>query len=203
MKAVVWPGIGDIRLDTVPDPGIKEPTDAVIRITRSATCGTDPHFVRGTMSPMTEGTILGHEAVSVVETVGDDVRGFLPVTGSWSARRSAAGTARTAGSATTPSATWPIPTARTPAPASSGPVGQFAIASAQRQGAGRVLAVDGIETRLAAALEQNAEVIDQWVPGDAPSLAARWAVEAVAKAGSVGIIGVYSRSSTRTRSARP
>jgi bacterioferritin len=41
VKAVVWHGIGDIRLDTVPDPGIREPTDAVIRITRSAICGTE------------------------------------------------------------------------------------------------------------------------------------------------------------------
>src|ERR1700712_5669218 len=70
MKAVVWHGVGDIRLDTVPDKTIEQSTDAVIRITRSAICGTDLHMVRGTMP--------GHEAVGVVEAVGDDVRNFTP-----------------------------------------------------------------------------------------------------------------------------
>ena len=130
----------------------------------------------------------------------------------------------------------------------AGVVGQFAIASAKRQGAGRVLVVDGNASRLDKAREQNAETVDfnaedpvavvkeltggigadrvieavgidaespaseqadefeseraqaapdaapkgdQWVPGDAPSLALRWAVQAVAKAGTIGVIGVY------------
>lgn len=72
MKAVVWHGIGDIRLDDVPTPTIKDPTDAVVRITTAAICGTDLHFVRGTMTGMEEGTILGHEAVGVVEVFGVD-----------------------------------------------------------------------------------------------------------------------------------
>ena len=76
MKAVVWHGLGDIRLDTVPDPGIEKPTDAVIRLTASAICGTDLHFVRGTFSGMKPGTILGHEGVGVVEQLGEDVRNF-------------------------------------------------------------------------------------------------------------------------------
>jgi threonine dehydrogenase-like Zn-dependent dehydrogenase len=74
MKAVVFHGVGDIRLETVRDPKIKEPTDALIRITASAICGTDLHFVRGTLSGLKAGTILGHEAVGVVEEVGKDVR---------------------------------------------------------------------------------------------------------------------------------
>ena len=74
MKAVVWHGIGDIRLDTVPDPTLKEPTDAIVRITASAICGTDLHFVRGTFPGMEKGTVLGHEAVGVVEEVGKGVR---------------------------------------------------------------------------------------------------------------------------------
>jgi threonine dehydrogenase-like Zn-dependent dehydrogenase len=78
MKAVVWHGIGDIRLDDVPEPQIQEPTDAIVRLTASAICGTDLHFIRGTMSGMMPGTILGHEAVGVVEQVGDDVRNFAP-----------------------------------------------------------------------------------------------------------------------------
>ena len=76
MKAVVWHGVGDIRLDDVPDPAIQEPTDAIIRLTSSAICGTDLHFVRGTVSGMKQGTILGHEGVGVVEALGDDVRNF-------------------------------------------------------------------------------------------------------------------------------
>ncbi|WP_420594438.1 zinc-dependent alcohol dehydrogenase [Deinococcus sp.] len=78
MKAVVWHGIGDIRLDDVPEPQLKDSTDAIVRLTASAICGTDLHFIRGTMSGMVPGTILGHEGVGVVEKVGDDVRNFAP-----------------------------------------------------------------------------------------------------------------------------
>ncbi|MGW3996856.1 zinc-dependent alcohol dehydrogenase [Amycolatopsis sp. NPDC004772] len=324
MKAVVWHGIGDIRIDEVPDPKILEPSDAIIRVTRSAICGTDLHLVRGTMPGMQPGTILGHEAVGVVEEVGPAVRGFSPgdrvvVTstigcGTCSYCRAgyfaqcdtanpngpSAGTSFFGG----PETTGPvdglqaeyarIPFAMTtlvriPDPVSddqailvsdifptawfgarlaevghgdsvlvlgAGVVGQFAIASAKRQGAGRVFVVDGLPSRLDKARGQNAETVDfnredpvavvkeltggigvdrvidavgvdaqrpssgpaaeklaeqaeqfdqeralaapdaspsgeQWVPGDAPSLAARWAVEAVAKAGSIGVIGVY------------
>lgn len=324
MKAVVWHGTGDIRLDTVADPVIEQPTDAIIRITRSAICGTDLHLVRGTMPGMREGTILGHEAVGLVEQVGSAVRGFAPgdrvvVTstigcGNCSYCRAgyyaqcdkanpngpAAGTSFFGG----PESTGPVhglqaEYARIPYAATSlvrvppgvrddqailvsdifptgwfgarlaevsdgdtvlvlgaGVVGQFAVASAKRQGASRVLVVDGLETRLVKALEQNAEVIDfnredpvatvreltdgigvdrvidavgvdatrpregpaarqageladrfeqeramvapdaapdgdTWVPGGAPSLALRWAVDAVAKAGTLGVIGVY------------
>lgn len=74
MKAVVFHGIGDIRLDEVADPQIEHPTDAIVRLTASAICGTDLHFIRGTMSGMEPGTILGHEGVGVVEQLGDGVR---------------------------------------------------------------------------------------------------------------------------------
>ena len=298
MKAVVWHGEGDIRLDDVEDPKVLEPTDAVIRITRSAICGTDLHMVRGTMPGMVEGTVLGHEAVGVVEEVGSAVRGFspgdrvvIPSTigcGTCSYCRAgyyaqcdtanpngpAAGTCFFGG----PEATGPVDGlqaefARIPYAATTmvripdgvsddqavlvsdifptawfgsrlaevgsgdtvlvlgaGVVGQFAIASAKRQGAGRVIVVDGIASRLDKAREQNAETVDfnsedplevvkdltggigpdrvieavgvdaespgergreQWKPGDSPALALQWAVELVAKAGSIGIIGVY------------
>jgi len=74
MKAVVFHGIGDIRLDEVPEPRIEQPTDAIVRLTSSAICGTDLHFVRGTVPGMKKGTILGHEGVGVVEQIGDEVR---------------------------------------------------------------------------------------------------------------------------------
>jgi threonine dehydrogenase-like Zn-dependent dehydrogenase len=324
VKAVMWQGAGDIRLEEVPDPKILEPSDAIVRVTRSAICGTDLHLVRGTMPGMVEGTILGHEAVGVVEDVGPAVRGFsrgdrVVVTstigcGTCSYCRAgyyaqcdtanpngpSAGTVFFGG----PESTGPvdglqaeyarvpfamttlvrIPDAVTDDQAillsdifptawfgaklaevghgdtvlvlGAGVVGQFAIASAKRQGAGRVFVIDGIASRLDKAREQNAETVDfnhedpialvkeltggigvdrvidavgvdaqrpksgpaaeqagqmaeqfeqerqqaapeanpsgaQWVPGDAPSLALQWAVEAVVKAGSIGVIGVY------------
>jgi threonine dehydrogenase-like Zn-dependent dehydrogenase len=74
MRAVVWHGVGDIRLDDVEDPKIQEPTDAIVRLTSSAICGTDLHMIRGTLAGMQPGTILGHEGVGVVEEVGRNVR---------------------------------------------------------------------------------------------------------------------------------
>jgi threonine dehydrogenase-like Zn-dependent dehydrogenase len=74
MKAVVFHGIGDIGVDDVPEPRLEEPTDAIVRITASAICGTDLHMVRGTLPGMKPGTILGHEGVGIVEAIGSDVR---------------------------------------------------------------------------------------------------------------------------------
>jgi threonine dehydrogenase-like Zn-dependent dehydrogenase len=78
MKAVVFHGVGDVRLDRVSDPKIKESTDAIVRLTASGICGTDLHFVRGTVPGVEPGTILGHEVVGVVEELGKDVRNFKP-----------------------------------------------------------------------------------------------------------------------------
>src|SRR3954466_7692259 len=78
MKAVVFRGIGDIRLENVREPKLEEPTDAIVRITASAICGTDLHFVRGTIPDMKSGTVLGHEGVGVVEAVGKQVRNLKP-----------------------------------------------------------------------------------------------------------------------------
>src|SRR5436190_22531479 len=78
MKAIVYHGIGDIRLDKVPDPKLLEPNDAIVRLTASAICGTDLHFIRGTVPGVKSGTILGHEGVGIVENVGKDVRNLAP-----------------------------------------------------------------------------------------------------------------------------
>jgi len=78
MKAAVFHGIGDVRLEDVAEPGIRADGDAVVRITASAICGTDLHFIRGTMSGMKEGRIIGHEAIGVVEQTGPAVRNFRP-----------------------------------------------------------------------------------------------------------------------------
>jgi hypothetical protein len=61
-EGVVFHDVGDIRLDEVPDPKVREPSDAVVKLTASAICGTDLHFVRGTMAGMKPGTILGTRA---------------------------------------------------------------------------------------------------------------------------------------------
>ncbi|MEN6385998.1 MAG: zinc-dependent alcohol dehydrogenase [Phycisphaerales bacterium] len=78
MKAIVFHGIGDIRLEDVDEPKIKHPADAIVRITASAISGSDLHLVRGTLGPMEKGTILGHEGVGIVEEVGKEVRNFKP-----------------------------------------------------------------------------------------------------------------------------
>lgn len=228
MKAVVWHGVGDIRLDDVADPKIKEPTDAIVRLTASAICGTDLHMVRGTMVGMKSGTILGHEGVGIVEQVGSAVRNLKPgdrvvipstiACGYCSYCRSGyysqcdnanpngaqAGTCFFGG----PAETGPIdglqaekaripfagvglvklpqevtddqalllsdifPTAymaaelaeikpgNTVAVFGCGPVGQLVIASAKLMQAGRIFAVDSVESRLELAREQGAEVID-------------------------------------------
>lgn len=74
MKAIVFHGVGDISLDDVPDPTLQAPTDAIVRLTASAICGTDLHFIRGSAPDMQPGTILGHEGVGIVEALGSDVR---------------------------------------------------------------------------------------------------------------------------------
>lgn len=228
MKAVVFHGVGDIRLETVRDPKLKAQSDALIRITASAICGTDLHFIRGTVSGPEAGTILGHEAVGIVEELGKDVRNFkvgdrvvVPSTiccGYCSYCRAGyqsqcdvahpkgphAGTpyygggeegggfdglqaeyARIAYAASNlvklpdgvsddqailisdifPTAYFGADMAEikpgdTVVVFGCGPVGQFAIASAKLHNAGRVFAVDCVESRLDMARGQGAEVID-------------------------------------------
>ena len=73
MRAVTWQGRRDMRTETVPDPSIKEPTDAIVRITSSGLCGSDLHLYE-TLGPfMTPGDIVGHEPMGVVEEVGPAV----------------------------------------------------------------------------------------------------------------------------------
>lgn len=327
MKAVVFHGVGDIRLDEVSDPKIKEATDAVVRLTASAICGTDLHFIRGTVGGMKPGTVLGHEGVGVVEEIGKQVRnlnvgdrvvipstiacgycsycrdGYYAQCDTANPNGPLAGTAfyggpETAGGfsglqaerARIPFANvGPVklpeevsddqaillsdifPTGYfgaelaeirpgdTVAVFGCGPVGLFTIASAKLMKAGRILAIDTVPSRLEMARAQGAEVIDfnkedpvetirsltggigvdravdavgvdavhahkgpaakqakkekeqfeqqlqqvapeqnpdgdNWVPGDAPSQALAWAVKALAKAGSLSIIGVYPQS---------
>jgi threonine dehydrogenase-like Zn-dependent dehydrogenase len=70
MRAVTWHGKRDVRVDDVPDPTIEEPTDAIIRVTSSAICGSDLHLYEVLGAFMSEGDILGHEPMGIVEDVG-------------------------------------------------------------------------------------------------------------------------------------
>src|SRR5207247_1090284 len=131
MRAVVYHGVGDIRLEEVPEPTIREPTDAIVRLTASAICGTDLHFVRGTMPGTKEGRILGHEGVGVVEEIGEHVRNLT--------RGGLVVLLSTIG---------------------CGPGGQVLSCSALYLGAGRVIAADAIPDRLEEARRQGAEIVD-------------------------------------------
>jgi threonine dehydrogenase-like Zn-dependent dehydrogenase len=73
MKAAVWHGKRDIRVDEVPDPRIQEPTDAIIRVTTTGLCGSDLHLYEPLGPFMTEGDIVGHEPMGIVEEVGSGV----------------------------------------------------------------------------------------------------------------------------------
>lgn len=324
MKAVVFHDIGDIRLDDVEKPRIQQPTDAIVRITTSAICGTDLHMIRGTLAGMKPGTILGHEAVGIVEELGSQVRnlkkgdrvvipstiacgycsycraGYFAQCDNANPNGPRAGTAFFGG----PQDTGPfdglqaeyaripfanigpvalpddmpdeeaimisdiLPTGYFGADIAEihdgdtvvvfgcGPVGQCAILSSMLMGAGRVIAVDHLPSRLEMARDLGAEIVnfdeeepvqtildltggigadraidavgvdaeppgsgpatektdsmrqefeqevretapnahphgDLWKPGQAPSLVLSWAVQSLAKAGTLAVIGVY------------
>jgi threonine dehydrogenase-like Zn-dependent dehydrogenase len=78
MRAVTWHGKRDVRVDTVPDPSIQQPTDAIVRVTSTGICGSDLHLYE-VMGPfMGEGDILGHEPMGIVEEVGAEVTQIAP-----------------------------------------------------------------------------------------------------------------------------
>ncbi len=78
MKAVTWHGKRDVRVDTVPDPVIEQPTDAVIRVTSTGICGSDLHLYEVLGPYMGVGDVLGHEPMGIVEEVGRDVTQIKP-----------------------------------------------------------------------------------------------------------------------------
>jgi threonine dehydrogenase-like Zn-dependent dehydrogenase len=73
MKAICWHGTHDVRVDTVPDPQIADPTDAIIKVTATAICGSDLHLYDGFMPTMQAGDVIGHEPMGTVVEVGSDV----------------------------------------------------------------------------------------------------------------------------------
>jgi threonine dehydrogenase-like Zn-dependent dehydrogenase len=78
MRAVTWHGKRDVRVDTVPDPAIEHPTDAIVRITSTGICGSDLHLYEVLGPFMSEGDVLGHEPMGIVEEVGAEVTQIAP-----------------------------------------------------------------------------------------------------------------------------
>src|SRR6201989_3489552 len=73
MRAVTWQGRRKVSVDTVPDPVIKEPTDAIIEVTSTNICGSDLHLYEVLGAFMNPGDVLGHEPMGIVQEVGSAV----------------------------------------------------------------------------------------------------------------------------------
>jgi len=221
MKAIVWHDVGDIRLDDVPEPRIQDPYDALVQITTSAICGTDLHFVRGTMSGMRPGTVLGHEAVGTVTEVGSGVRNLrpgqrvvIPSTigcGSCSYCRSGyysqcvvdghadrlEAARRLGGEAVDFNQEDPVEVLHE-ITGGTGPdrVIDAVGVDAERPKTGPAAGAsddmaEGYDAEVAQNSPRTGQQGQSWKPGDAPSQAARWYVDAIAKAGTISVIGVY------------
>ena len=78
MKALVYHGPGKFAWEDKPHPAIQHPGDALVRITTSTICGTDLHILKGDLPSVTDGRILGHEGIGVIEQVGTGVSAFHP-----------------------------------------------------------------------------------------------------------------------------
>jgi alcohol dehydrogenase len=78
VKAIVYHGPGEKGWEDVPDPSISDETDAIVRVDAVTICGTDLHILKGDVPDVTQGRILGHEAVGTVEAVGTAVTTIHP-----------------------------------------------------------------------------------------------------------------------------
>jgi len=78
MQAVCWYGKGDVRVETVPEPQLRNARDAIVRVTLTAICGSDMHLYDGCIPTMHEGDILGHEFMGEVVEVGREVKNLRP-----------------------------------------------------------------------------------------------------------------------------
>src|SRR3954470_23389748 len=78
MRAVTWHGRADVRVETVPDPTIQEPTDVIVQITSSGICGSDLHLIEVMAPFMTVGDVMGHEPMGIVREVGSEVTAVKP-----------------------------------------------------------------------------------------------------------------------------
>jgi alcohol dehydrogenase len=76
MKALTFHGVGKIALEDKPRPSLRDATDAIVKISKTTICGTDLHILKGDVPTVTDGRILGHEGVGVIEEVGGNVSNF-------------------------------------------------------------------------------------------------------------------------------
>ncbi|HTL07717.1 MAG TPA: alcohol dehydrogenase catalytic domain-containing protein, partial [Chitinophagaceae bacterium] len=76
MKALVYHGPGKKSWEEKPRPTIQHPADAIVRITKTTICGTDLHILKGDVPEVTDGRILGHEGVGIIEETGNAVTSF-------------------------------------------------------------------------------------------------------------------------------
>lgn len=78
MRALTWQGLGDVRVENVPDPVLQDPTDAIVRVTSTAICGSDLHLY-GVLGPyLQKDYVMGHEFMGIVEEVGPEVSNLAP-----------------------------------------------------------------------------------------------------------------------------
>ena len=78
MRALTWQGLGDVRVENVPDPILQDPTDAIVRVTSTAICGSDLHLY-GVLGPyLQKDYVMGHEFMGIVEEVGPEVSNLAP-----------------------------------------------------------------------------------------------------------------------------
>lgn len=76
MKALVYRGPGKKEWIEVEKPQLQKPTDVIVKVVKTTICGTDLHILKGDVPAVTDGRILGHEGVGIVEEVGDSVTQF-------------------------------------------------------------------------------------------------------------------------------
>ena len=76
MRALCWNGVNDLRVETVPDPEIVNPRDAILKVSLSTTCGSDLHFIDGYIPTMKPGDVIGHEFMGEIVEVGREVKKF-------------------------------------------------------------------------------------------------------------------------------
>ena len=83
MKALTWQGTSELRYESVPDPKIEHPRDAIIRVTPCAICGSDLHIFDGVIPGMEHGDVLGHETMGEVVEVGSENKKLKSATAWW------------------------------------------------------------------------------------------------------------------------
>jgi len=91
MKALTWQAEGDVRCESVPDPKIEHPRDAIIKVTACAICGSDLHIYDGVIPSMESGDVLGHETMGEVVEGERRIRSSRSAIVSWSRSRSRVG----------------------------------------------------------------------------------------------------------------